>query len=311
MECGKVKKYKILLLVLILYSLTGCTTYLKDEKNKNVVYEVTGQSLPKNILCKPSDEKVIQLYEKNKVDLDKLPACTEFKITDGGYQGLWESLFIKPLAWLILELGHIVKNYGLSLIIIGFLIRLAMYPLTKGTVQQSEKMALAKPEIEKIEKKYKDKTSQEDMMNKSRETMMVYQKHKINPLSSCLFAFLQLPLFFAFLEAINRVPAIFEGTFLYLQLGTTPLAAIIERFQFQYLIIVALLGIVTYYSFKVNKVASINADANNQMEFLNKILIFFIPAAALTMSTAISIYWITSSAFTILQNLIVKRSGNK
>ncbi|MDD3305293.1 MAG: YidC/Oxa1 family membrane protein insertase [Bacilli bacterium] len=302
------KKSKILILLLIVFSVTGCTTYLKDDNNKNVIYETTGQSLPENILCQPIDKEVIEIYEKHDVNIKELPKCTEYSLSDGGYEGLWNTFFVKPLAWLILKLGMLVKNYGLSLIIIGFLIRLVMYPITKNTAMQSKKMAEAKPEIDKIEKKYKDKTSQEDMMKKSQETMLIYQNHKINPLSSCLFAFLQLPLFFAFLEAINRVPAIFEGTFLTLQLGTTPIAAIIERGQFQYLIIVALLAIVTKYSIDLTKTASINADANNQMAFMNKFLMIFIPAAAMTMSTAISLYWITSSAFTVVQNLLVQRS---
>ncbi|MFA5407302.1 MAG: YidC/Oxa1 family membrane protein insertase [Bacilli bacterium] len=302
------KKSKLLVLALILFMMTGCTTYLKNTENKNVTYEATGQNLPKNILCQPKNEDVIQIYEKNGVTISDLPSCESFKINDGGYEGLWESIFVKPLAWLILKIGNLIKNYGLSLIIIGFLIRLAMYPLTKGTAMQSEKLAQAKPEIDQIEKKYKEKTNQEDMMNKSKETMMVYQKYKINPLSSCLFAFLQLPLFFAFLEAINRVPAIFEGRFLTLQLGTTPLKAIMTNGQFQYIIVVALLAVVTYFSFKLNKAASINVEANKQTAFMNKFLIIFIPAASLTMSTAISLYWITSSAFTIFQNVIVKRS---
>lgn len=298
---------KILLLVLILFTITGCTTYIKDENNKSVKYEVTGQNLPANILCKPTDNEVIEIYKKHDVDIKNLPECSDFKVNNGGYEGLWNSIFVKPLAWLILKLGLLVKNYGLSIMIIGFLIRALMYPVTKNTAMQSEKLALAKPEMDRIEKKYKDKTSQEDMMKKSQEMMLVYQKYKINPLSSCLFAFLQFPIFFAFLEAINRVPAIFEGNLLFFQLGTTPLTAIINKGQFQYLIIVALLAVVTKYSFKLNKTASINTDAKNQMDFMNKFLIFFIPAASLTMSTAISLYWITSSSFTILQNIIVKR----
>ncbi len=305
------KKYKIIILMFVIMLLTGCTTYLKDKDNKMIKYEATGQNLPSNILCQPGDSNVIEIYKNNKIDVDKLPKCESFKINDGGYEGLWNSIFVKPLAWIILKLGMLVKNYGLSLIIIGFLIRAAMYPLTKGTAMQSEKMGKAKPEIDAIEKKYKSKTSQEEMMKKSQEMMMVYQKYKINPLSSCLFAFLQLPLFFAFLEAVNRVPAIFEETFLTIQLGTTPLTAIIEKGQFQYLILVALLAIVTKYSFQFNKTASINTDATKQMAFMNKFLLFFIPVASLTMSTAISLYWTTSSAFTILQNVIVKRSEKK
>jgi YidC/Oxa1 family membrane protein insertase len=311
MERGQVKKFKILVLTLILLSVTGCTTYLRTDDNKMVKYEVTGQNLPANILCRPTDKKVVEIYKENKIDVAKLPKCQNFNINDGGYEGLWNSIFVKPLAWIILRLGSLINNYGLSLMIIGFLIRLAMYPLTKGTAMQSEKLSKAKPEMDLIEKKYKNKTSQEEMMKKSQEMMMVYQKYKINPLSSCLFAFLQLPLFFAFLEAVNRVPAIFESNFLIFQLGTTPLTAILTKGQFQYLIIVALLALVTKFSFQFNKTASINTDANKQMDFMNKFLIFFIPAASLTMSTAISLYWITSSAFTILQNIIVKRSAKE
>jgi len=300
------KRVKIILLVFMLLSLTGCTTYLKDSNNKAVKYAVTGQNLPANIVCQPKDKAILKIYAQNKVDISKLPACNNFKLNDGSYEGLWNSFFIKPLAWLILKIGTFLHSYGLSLIIVAFLIRLALYPVTKGTTVQSEKMGEAKPEIDRIELKYKNKKSQEEMMQKSQETMAVYKKYNINPLSSCIFAFLQLPLLFAFLEAINRVPAIFEDNFLGLQLGTTPLTAIMERGQFYYLIIIAILAVVTVFSMKMNKTPT-TGDANKQMEFMNKFMYIFIPVISLTMSTALSLYWITSSTFTIFQNLFVKR----
>ena len=61
------------------------------------------------------------------------------------------------------------------------------------------------PVCEKIEKKYKNKTDNEALMAKSQETMMLYKKYNINPLSSCLFTFIQLPLFFAFLEKYSPI----------------------------------------------------------------------------------------------------------
>ena len=57
--------------------------------------------------------------------------------------------------------GELVKNYGLSVIIISLIIRLIAFPLTRKTAMQSEIMKKAQPEIEKLEKKYKDKTSEE------------------------------------------------------------------------------------------------------------------------------------------------------
>lgn len=301
-------KKRILLITLILFILTGCTTYLKDEENNVIKYEETGQNLPENIICKPTNKEILKIYKENKVDLKNLEECDEFKLTSGGYEGLWNSFFVKPLAWTILKIGTFVKNYGLSLIIVAFLIRLLLYPLTKGTTQQAQKMKSAKPEIDLIEKKYKGKTTQEEMMKKSQETMVVYKKYGINPLSSCLFAFLQLPLLFAFLEAINRVPAIFEESFLGLQLGTTPLTAILDKGQYYYILVIAVLAVVTVFSVKSNQ-TTVGDDTNKQMNFMNKFLYIFIPVISLSMSTALSLYWIASSSFTIFQSLIVKRSG--
>jgi YidC/Oxa1 family membrane protein insertase len=301
------KKLKILLLFILVFSISGCTKIARDEKNKAIIYNKTGQSITENILCKPTTPDIIKLYQDNNIKIDKLPACDSFKINDGGYEGLWTSVFVKPLAWLILKLGGLVHSYGLSLILMGILIRLALYPMTRGTVMQSEGLKKATPELQNLEAKYKNKTSQEEMMKKSQEMMAIYKRYNINPLSSCLFAFLQLPLFFAFLEAANRVPAIFEGNLLFFQLGTTPLVAL-SKGQYQYLILVVALIVITYFSFKVNKMAPMNAEAKKQMDFMSKFMIFFISITAFTLSTAIGFYWITSSAFTVAQNLMMKRS---
>jgi YidC/Oxa1 family membrane protein insertase len=296
---------KIVILVIVL-SLTACTRALKDGENKPIIYEKTGQSVTANILCRPTNEEVKKIYKDNNVSLTKIPECKDFKINQGGYDGLWTSLFVKPLAWLILQIGKTVNNYGISLIIVSILIRLLLYPVTKGTAQQSENMKRAKPEIDNVEKRYKNKKDQEDTMKKTQEILSIYKKHNINPFSGCLFAIIQLPLFFAFFEAINRVPAIFEGRLLTFQLGTTPFVAL-QKGHFEYLILVVLLVLVTHYSFKLNKTASLNAESQKQMEFMSKFMIVFILIASFKLSTAISIYWIASSLFTILQNEIVKR----
>ena len=98
----------------------------------------------------------------------------------------------------------------------------------------------SQPEIMKIEKKYANRTDSEAMMAKSQETMMVYQKYKINPVSGCLVALLQIPLFFAFLSAINDVPAIFEDSLFGMHLGMTPWKALSEG-QYAYIILIFLI----------------------------------------------------------------------
>ena len=127
-----------------------------------------------------------------------MPTCQNFQINSGGYEGLWDSIFVKPLAWVIIQIGNFVKSYGLSLIITSLLIRLIAFPITKKTAIQSELISKAKPELDKLEKKYKDKTDQASLMKKSQEMTMIYKKYNINPVAGCLYAFLQIPLFIAF-----------------------------------------------------------------------------------------------------------------
>ena len=303
----KKKTVRILLTFLLVLTLTGCTKQLKDSNNKIVKNEITGQSLPSNILCRAEDENTIKLYEDNGVEMSKLPKCSEFKITSGGYEGIWTTIFVKPLAWVILKLGGLVKNYGLSIIIITILIRLIMYPITKKSAMQSENLKKAQKDLEKLEKKYAGKQDQESMMQKSQEMMIIYKKYNINPMSGCLFALIQIPLFFAFYEAMNRLPAIFEGTFIGFHLGTTPINAM-QSGNFLYIIFIILVVLTTYFSFKLNSGATPSPEQEKQMKMMSKIMVVMIGVTSITMPVAIEIYWIFNSGFTIVQNLLVKRN---
>lgn len=296
---------KLIILFILVIMLTGCTKTL-TKNNKPVKNPVTGQSLTENILCKPTDKNIIKIYEENKKDISKLPDCTNYKVNSGKYEGIWTTIFVKPLAWLILKIGNFVKNNGLSLIIVSLLIRLIAFPITKKTAMQSEYMKKAKPELDKLEKKYKDKTDQESLFKKNQEMMLIYKKYKIDPISGCLFSLIQLPLFIGFLEAINRVPAIFEEKFLIFQLGTTPVTAF-SNGNYVYAILIIIVAVTTFYSFKLNATAM--AD-NEQAKIMNRTMIIMITVMGLFMTSALNIYWITTNLFTIVQNLLVKR-GNK
>ena len=297
------KLKKILTLLLCISLLTGCTKILKDEDNKVVKNKITGQTLTENIICKPTVESSIELYDKYEVNLEKLPECKNFTPLSN-YEGLWTSLFVKPLAWVIIKIGGILKNYGLALIVTCLLIRLALYPFTKKTAIQSELIKQAQPELTKLEKKYANKTTPEDQNKKAQEMMLIYQKYKINPLSGCLLAFIQLPLLFAFYEAINRTPSIFEDKFLSFNLGTTPLVGI-QNGEYLYILLVVLIFVVTLISFR--KTLKDQTTQGMNMKTTIYFMLALITYSSFTMASAVGIYWITSSLFTIIQNLLVER----
>lgn len=297
---------KLFVILFLLISLTGCTKILKNSNGKAVTNKLTGQSLTQNILCQPTDKEIIKIYKKNDINIEKLPKCEELNIFSGDYDGLWTTIFVKPLAFIIVKLGTLFKNYGLAIILITLIIRLIMYPITKKTAMQSENMKKAKPELDYLEKKYKNKQDSDSMMLKSQEMMSIYKKYNINPMAGCLFSFIQIPLFFAFYEALNRLPAVFEGTFIGFKMGMSPMTGILNG-NYQYIIIIILVILATYLSFKLNSTASMSKEQEQQMKMMTNMMLIFIAIASINISTGIAIYWITNNTFTIIQNLIVKR----
>ncbi len=315
------KKFLVVLLLVMTLSLTGCTQYVKDDDGRIVKEPTTGQNLTSNILCKPVNKEVLKTYEKNDVDVSKLPTCAKFTPASGGYEGIWSTIFIKPLSWLIIQIGLFVKNYGLAIILVTLLIRLIIFPISKKSAMQSENMKLASKDLQKLENKYRNRTSQQDQMMKAQEMMGIYKKYNINPMSGCLFAFIQMPLFFAFLESLYRIPAVFEGEFLGFNLGTSPFNALfgtsfsfgnfIDSFgtgNWIYILLPIAVGLATFFSFKMNSgLGGTNPEQEKQMKLMMNIMMIFITVASFTMSTSIIIYWITGSLFTIIQSLVLRR----
>ena len=302
---------KIILIFIACFCLTGCTKYISDDNNKRIINEETGQSLPSNILCKPTTSELDEIYNKYKdkleVDLDKLPECENLKYYDSNnYNGLWVQLIVMPLAWLIIKIGNFLGNYGLSVMAVGLLIRIILIPFTRKTIKQSENMKKAQPEMEKLEKKYANKNDQESLMMKSQEMLMIYKKYNISPFGSCLISFIQLPLFFGFLEAINRIPAIFEGDLGAYQLGTTPLIGI-KMGNYFYIVLILLIILTTYLSFKFSMSSMGNADQQKQMKMMTGFMLVFISIASFSLPTAIALYWVVTNGFSVVQNLIMKR----
>ncbi len=302
-----------LILIAIIFMASGCGSddYLKDENGNILVNEVTGQSVQKNILCQPEkDSELYRIYESHADQLntpvEELPSCKDFNLNSNKYDGLWQALLVRPLAYIILQVGFLFNNFGISVMIVGLLIRLILMPLSIKSMRQSNNLQKAQPEIARIEKKYAGRTDSDAMMAKSQETMMVYQKYKINPVSGCLVALIQIPLFFAFLAAINEVPAIFEGQLFGMHLGMTPWKGLAEG-QYIYIVLIFLIVATTYISFKNTMKNDQNNEMMKQMNFMFMFMIISISIASFSLPTAIAFYWIVTNGFAVIQNYIIKR----
>ena len=97
--------------------------------------------------------------------------------------------------WVFLPLFGLLSSFlphGIAIIVMTVLVRLAMSPVTYKSYLSQIKMKVLRPEIEELNAKFKD-----DAVKRQQETMSLYNKAGVNPMSGCLPALLQLPVFYA------------------------------------------------------------------------------------------------------------------
>ncbi len=296
---SKNKNRNIIVLLVLVLLMTSCAKNLKNDKGKPVRNPKTGQNMVENIICQPENKDVRKLYEDNKVDLNKLPKCNQFKPGSGAYEGLFNSILVKPLAYIIIKIAGLVNNYGLSIIIVTILVRLLLVPLMTKQLKQSEQMKHIQPDIKKIEKKYENKKDQESLMKKSMEINELYRKYNFNPFTSFLSSILSLVILLSFYEAILRIPAIYEDPFLVFDLASSAFVGL-KLHNYWYIILIILNGLITYFSMKKNE--EMNPMPYPGMNIMMTTMLIFV---SFMVPTAVLLYWITQNIFNLIQTYII------
>ena len=98
-----------------------------------------------------------------------------------------------PLFWLLSKVEAITGNWGVAIILVTFLLKLVLYPLSEASGRSMAKMKALGPRIKNIQETYKD-----DKEKLGRAMMDIYKREKVNPVSGCLPMIVQIPVFIAF-----------------------------------------------------------------------------------------------------------------
>ncbi len=104
----------------------------------------------------------------------------------------WFYFIVKPLFFVTDYFFKLTGNFGISIILITFCIRLIFFPLANYSFRSMAKMKVLQPEMARLKELHK-----EDKMKLQQEMMALYKKEKVNPVSGCLPIFIQIPFFFA------------------------------------------------------------------------------------------------------------------
>lgn len=114
-------------------------------------------------------------------------------------------VLVIPVAWIMqLFSGLLGNNFGVGIIITTIIIRTIAWPIYAKSNDLSIKMAIAQPEIARIQAKYANRKDRESQQKMQMETAQVYKKHKINMLG-CLMPLIQMPIFIAVYQVVQRI----------------------------------------------------------------------------------------------------------
>lgn len=121
--------------------------------------------------------------------------------------------FIAHLLFQLLQLlQSFSHNWGVSIIILSFIIYILLFPLSLKQMRSMKEMQKLQPKIEALRTTYKDNPQR---LNK--EIMELYREHKVNPLGGCLPLILQMPIFFSLYQLLSRTVFLKGASFLWIK----------------------------------------------------------------------------------------------
>jgi YidC/Oxa1 family membrane protein insertase len=194
------------------------------------------------------------------------------------------TIISKPLFMLLSWVHDFVGNWGLAIIIVTFLIKLAFYRLTAASGRSMAKMRALAPRIKAIQERYKD-----DREQLGRQMMEIYKREKINPLAGCLPILIQIPVFLAFywvlLESVEMRQAPFFG-------WITDLSV-----RDPYFILPVIMGAAMFLQFKLQPMPTADPMQAKIFAFMPVIM-----AATMVMfPSGLVLYWLTNTLLSIAQ----------
>jgi YidC/Oxa1 family membrane protein insertase len=145
------------------------------------------RSIDARLFAGAKEVKLLQRYETED-------AIKQFDLLiDWG----WFFFITKPLYYLMEAINSVVHNFGVTIIILTVLVRLAFFPLANKQFASMAKMKKLQPQMEQLRERYKD-----DKAGQQQALMDLYKKEKVNPIAGCLPILLQLPVFFALYKVL-------------------------------------------------------------------------------------------------------------
>ncbi|MBD1576408.1 MULTISPECIES: membrane protein insertase YidC [Vibrio] len=270
----------------------------RDQKNSVLYSRVSGdvadigfRTANKVIPNNQTSELKATLWAGPKLQ-DQMAATAPHLDLVVDYGWLW--FIAKPLHSLLSFIQSFVGNWGIAIILLTFMVRGAMYPLTKAQYTSMAKMRMLQPKIAAMKERCGD-----DRQRVSQEMMAMYKEEKVNPLGGCFPIILQMPIFIALYWALMES----------VELRHSPFFGWIHDLSAQdpYYILPVLMGISMLIIQKMSPTTVTDPMQQKMMMFMPLIFIFFF----LWFPSGLVLYYLMSNIVTLVQQTLIYRALEK
>jgi len=244
--------------------------------------------------------------------LDQYAKEYDAKLFDRAVDFGWFYFLTKPFFFIISFLSEILGNFGLAILAMTVLVKLALFPMANKSYLAIGKIKKLQPKIEAIRTRFKD-----DRMAMNRETMELYKREKVNPASGCLPILIQIPIFFSLYKVLyvtlDMRQAPFYGwihdlsapdpTSIFNLFGLLPFST---SAAFTIGLWPILMGLTMIVQQKLSP-ASSDPTQTKVLKFMPYVLTFVLAA----FPAGLLIYWTWSNTLSILQQWFISTKLNK
>ena len=189
-----------------------------------------------------------------------------------------------------------IPNWGIAIILLTFVIKLALFPLTKKSYESMAGLSKLKPQMEKLKTKFKD-----DKQKQQEEMLKLYRKEGVNPFGGCLPTLLQFPIWIALYWALGADVNLYQAPFIPHWIDDLSTAD-------PYYVMPVLLGIATFLQQKLTPQASMDEMQAKMMLFMMPAFMTFI---MLMLPSGLNLYLIVNFVVTIIQQKMINSKINK
>jgi len=236
--------------------------------------------------ARSTGSQTVQFYAgpKHKNSLAEISPNLDLNV-DYGF--LW--FLANPIYWLLAQINSIIGNYGVSIIILTFIVKGLLFKLSEKQFQSMAGMRRLMPKMQQLKDSYAD-----DKMKLQQATMALYKKEKINPLGGCLPLLAQMPVFIALYWVLLESVELRHAPFVFW------LNDLSVRDPF--FVLPLLMGITMFLQMRLNP-----PPADPMQAKIMQFMPVMMTAMFLFFQSGLVLYWLTNSVLGILQQWYITR----